>query len=82
MSEPHQQKIGAQFAKERAFLSCCTLCIHNQSNKCKPPKDRPCNFAHWLKELQPPEEGSEVWWKIWKKGDVDICFWDNYHPTS
>ena len=67
-------------ANERAFLSRCTLCIHNQQGSCNPPNGQPCNFAHWLRELQAPEEGSEAWWKIWAKGEVDVRFWHDYQP--
>ena len=74
-------KTEVQVAKERAFLSRVTLCIHNQWGRCNPPNGKKCNFAHWLNELQPPEEGSETWWKIWQKGEVDICFWKEYKPN-
>ena len=82
MSESPQQKTEAQLAKERAFLSCCTLCIHHQWGRCNPRGGRSCNFAHWLNDLRPPEEGPAAWWKIWQKGEVDICFWPTYRPSS
>ena len=41
-----------------------------------------CNFAHWLSDLQTPEEKSEQWSHIWAKGDVDINFWEGYCPSE
>ena len=65
-----------------AFLFRTQLCVHNLHQACKPPKGRKCNYAHWLRELQVPEEFCGNWEKAWDKGDVDICFWDAYHPNS
>ena len=81
MSMPPPQKTEAQIVKERACLTRCKLCTHNQWGSCNPPNGRLCNFAHTLAQLQPPEEGSESWWKIWGKGEVDIRFWKDYHPN-
>ena len=78
---PQQQKTQQQIAKENAFLSRVKLCEHNQNCSCNPPGGRPCNFAHWLSELQAPEESQGVWSKVWHDGEVDIRFWHDYKPN-
>jgi hypothetical protein len=50
---------------------------------CRPPNDLfPCNFAHWLKDLNVPEEYLGEWSKVWQQGNVDMCFWPNYTPNQ
>ena len=71
-----------KIAKQNACLSCIKICIHNLKGHCKPPKGRECNFAHFLSELQVPEEMYGAWSKAWAKGDVDICFSDDYEPNE
>ena len=76
-----QQKTPKQKAKENAFLSRVTLCIHNQQNHCRPPHGKPCNYAHRLMDLQLPEEQSGDWASVWRDGKVDIRFWPDYRPN-
>ena len=71
-----------KIAKQNACLSCIKLCTHNLKGRCKPPKGRECNFAHRLSELQVPEEMYGAWSKAWEKGDVDICFSEDYEPNE
>ena len=78
-----QEKPPAQISKEREFLHNIRLCEHNQRRGCRPPNDLfPCNFAHWLKDLNVPEEYLGVWSKVWQQGDVDMCFWPKYTPNK
>ena len=81
MAKP--EKTEVQKAKERWALHNCTLCIHNLGGKglCQPKDGRDCTFAHWLSELEAPEESEGYWSKIWKAGNVDITFWDTYRPN-
>ena len=79
--QPPKQKTPQQTAKENAFLSRCKLCRHNLTFSCNPPNGRACNFAHFLNELQAPEESQGHWSKAWDMGDVDIRFWYEYRPN-
>ena len=81
MDATPQQKTKEQKAKENAFLSHVTLCVHNLTFACNPPNGKPCNYAHWLKDLQTPEESAGDWSKVWGEGKVDIRFWQEYRPN-
>ena len=41
-----------------------------------------CCYAHGLHQLDVPNEyGPNVWTYIWKRGEVDITFWQNYERS-
>ena len=48
-------------AKEDAHLSCVQICTFNLTNRCRSKTGKPCNFAHYLSELQLPEESNGNW---------------------
>ena len=69
--------------KEELFLSRVKLCRHNLCCCCRHgPDGTSCNFAHFLKELQLPEERLGHWSEVWDKGEVDMKFWPNYEPNA
>ena len=71
-----------QLAKEEALLSKIRLCWHAQQGLCNPPNGRRCNFAHFLRYLSVPEEKYGNWSKVWQQGEVDMRFWESYHPNK
>ena len=77
-----KEKTKEQIAKERRFLSRIKLCEWNLFNGCNPPNGGPCNFAHFLIDLQMPEEEGPMWSTVWQEGHVDMVIWDDYEPNE
>ena len=66
-------------------LSRTKLCEHNLGCRDSGPcryQDEDCLFAHWLSQLDVPEEGRGNWSNVWNNGDVDISFWNDYYPNA
>ena len=56
-------------AKEDAHLSRIQICKFNLWDQCKPKNGKTCNFAHFLNELQLPEESHGNWSEASRKID-------------
>ena len=75
-------KTWDQLAKEEALLSKIRFCWHAHQGLCNPPTGRRCNFAQFLRDLSVPEENYGDWSKVWQQGEVDVSFWESYHPNK
>ena len=76
-------KKDAKVAKDEAHLSNIKLCDFNLYGLCKHGlQGHRCLFAHWLADLQVPEEMHGQWSTSWRKGMVDIRYWPNCKPNG
>ena len=76
-----ETKTPQQRAKDNAFLSRTQLCEFNLKSYCRPRHGQACNYAHFLKQLQAPEEKQGEWWKAWSKGGVGLRFHPDYQVS-
>ena len=83
------QKPSDQKEHEKKCLNKTKLCEHWLGwtrYDCKVGEEgKGCCYAHGLHQPDVPNEyGPNVWTYIWKRGEVDITFWQDYKrfPTS
>ena len=65
-----------QIERNIAALGRSRLCEYNLGLRLHRRRRPNCHYAHWLKDLEAPNETKMFrWTDVWKYGQVDIYFW-------